>query len=125
MHISNIKFDKYNIQITHDAPSWNSFIKYGVNNAFPLIFIYMNIYQNNILIYEADLIIHGNYFSSGIPNFKCDEFQKNIKINCDDTIKIDVFHKLNNEYFYQFENIFDKSLLDQYVNTILEYLLHI
>lgn len=123
MHIFNIKTNKYNININHDCPLWDSFIKYGVTQAYPLIYVYMNIYEENKVIYEIDLTVYGNYYCCG--HFRYDEIQKNITTDCDENIKIEVYDKLNNEQYDEIKNVFHKSLLDGYVDRLLEYLLDI
>jgi hypothetical protein len=118
-----MKTNKYNININHDSPSLESFIKYGVAQAYPVICVYMNIYEENKVIYEIDLIVHGNYYCC--EHFRYDKIQKNITTDCDENIKIEVYDQFNNEKYDEIKNVFHKSLLDRYVDELLEYLFDI
>ena len=45
------------LKFYHNTPSWKLFIDYGVEQAFPLLNINMDVYKENIIIYSIKLNI--------------------------------------------------------------------
>ena len=122
MNIYEFKNNDYDFKICHNTPSWKLFIDYGVEQAYPLLNINMDVYKENIIIYSIKLNIESNYYCCGSRNFELDKFDLIIIQDCEDTILELMMEGIENKTD-DVMNIFKNTLLEE-EDIILDYLFY-
>lgn len=112
--------NKFEIKFNNNVPTWIelSFENSGTNQSFPIVNIFMEVYEKDNLIYSIKLEINGNYYCCGSKNFEFDKVKKTIIKECNYKLLSDIYSELQNSY----RNIFIDTVLDIWITRIFEQL---
>lgn len=108
--INNFSFD-----IKHNVPTWESFKIYGIQRAFPIIYLKIKVIENRDLIYFTELKINGNYYCCGSCNFEFDEIEKEIIKDIDGKKLELILPELEN----YLKNELKETLLNMWISRIM------
>ncbi len=108
--------NKYKIKFNHNVPKWKelTFEKLGSNMSFLELNVFMEVYDNDELIYSIKLEINGIYYCCGSQNFEFDKINSQIIIDYDDIESI--YNELQNNY----KNIFNDTVLSIWKTRIFD-----
>ena len=102
-----ITTNKYKIEFDNNVPTWDelTFEKINSNMAFLEFDIFMEVYENDKVIYSIKLKINGIYYCCGSINFEFDIIDRQIIKDYDD---IELIH---DELLNNYNNIFKDTVL--------------
>lgn len=108
--------NKFKIKFDYNIPSWKLFLDCNINESYPELNIFMEVYENNLLIYSVKIFIKGHYYCCGSQNFEFDKISKTIIKDCDNNTIDNIYIELKNNY----RHIFKNTVLDIWINRIFE-----
>jgi hypothetical protein len=106
---------KYRFQFEHNIPTYESLSweKTGRNESYHELYIMMEVYSNDKIIYSIELNMEGHYYCCGSRNFDYDIIAKTIIQPCD--LEID---DMNDELENNCKNIFRNTVLKHWTSHI-------
>ena len=100
----------YKIKFIHKYPiPSRELLEYlGIQQAYPLLEMIMEVYEKKTLIYSMKLNIDCSYYCCGSTNFEINKFERCVVKECDDHIMKMIFTELKNNH------------MDHFIGTVLE-----
>jgi hypothetical protein len=122
MDVKNHTFtcNDFKYEFIHNFPSNDYFDKLNIQQAYPKIYITMNVYNNeNNFIFSVKLDIEGNYYCTGNKNFEYDKISSSMNQYCDDTIFFKIIDEFNDNR-NTFETICDNTIMNVWKSRIFD-----
>ena len=116
--------NKYNIKFNNNVPKWDdlTFEKLGSNMVFLDLNIFMEVYEDDKVIYSIKLDIKdGMYYCCGSRNFEYDDIKVNKTIIKDYENKELIYNELKDKY----NHIFKDTILNIWITGVFKELCNI